>query len=325
MLLWLCLISARAIRLAAAARRARERRLVGDAFVAFFRERDWPLLLSRLEKVRASSVAEAAARALPLLAPERQVVVGAALARRRIGAFVERARRSAVREVRVEHCELLRWIPGPRPVRLLREALADRSSAVRLAAAIALVERGAAPGAAELFGALGARACRMARTAQLVDLLLPAEMEALAAIAADEAADPQLRSHISAALENAQPEQEGLPQDVQDADPAGELPLLRSPEAASPALEPVLRRLLASAFAEVRREAADRAAELGATALLPVLLDLMRDPDPAVSAAAARAAWSLSPSSRSYIGEAPPLPAGVTRIHGRDGRKARAS
>lgn len=326
MLLWLCLIVARAYRLAAAARRARERRLVGDAFVTFFRDRDWPLLLSQLETVRASSVAEAAARALPLLPPDQQVVVGAALARRRVGAFIERARRSAAREVRVEHCELLRWIPGPRPDRLLREALGDRSAAVRLAAAIALVERGTAPGAANLFAALEPRGCRMARTAHLVDLLLPAEREALAAIAADEAADPHLRAHISAALERTQPEQDGLLGDILgEANPAIALPLLRGLEAGSPDLELFLRRLLASPFAEVRSEAADRAGELGVTALLRLLLDLMRDPDPAVSAAAGRAAWRLSPAPRPYIEEAPPLPAEVTRIHGRDGRKARAS
>ena len=166
----------------------------------------------------------------------------------------------------------------------------------------------------------------MARTTQLVDLLLPRQAEALAAIAMDTAAEPHLRSHIFAAFGRAQPVYSTLV-DVShhDDDPRIALRLLRGLEPASPGSEFFLRRLLASPFPEVRREAAERAGELGRKALLPLLLDLLQDANPAVSAAAARSAWSLSPPPRPYLSQAPAALAEGQRLESGAAIQARAS
>ncbi|HEY0011471.1 MAG TPA: HEAT repeat domain-containing protein [Allosphingosinicella sp.] len=301
---WFGLIAARAGRHAVLRRSRSSHVAAAEALLRFQGDRDADALGAAWDRVKPDALAAFLARALPMLSEADFESVCALLGRGRFEARVAAAFSGAGEGVRLLYCELLAETGGGEAFEALQRALADRSPAVRIAAAIGLAQRGAAPALDELLPALGEEAHRSSRMVLLFELLLPGEETAIVRTAADEAAAPRLRLSALGALELAG---RGVHQRLLAAladDPQAPIAaeVARSLAAGGmPGGAAILARLLAHPAPEVRREAARAAGRDG-----PQLRRLLADRDPTVASAAARSIWMLNPGPALPAAQPPP-------------------
>jgi hypothetical protein len=286
-IVWFALIAARAGRLAMLRRSRTGQVAAAHALVRFESDGDADALAQAWRRVRLGALASFAARTLPMLDEPQREAVRAALRRSGFEARTARAFSAAGEGVRLLYCELLAETGGETGLGALDRALRDRAPAVRIAAAIALAQRQAAPALDALLATLGEAAFASSRLAILFELLLPREERAIVAVAADEDAAARLRLSALHALSLAgrrvhQPLLEALAEDPQ---PPIAAEVARSLHQA-PA---VTERLLLHSAPEVRREAARAAGRDG-----PALRRSLGDRDATVASAAARSIWMLS-------------------------------
>lgn len=301
-LMWVGLILARAYRVRRQHRRRAERARAAAAIEAYVEGRDWHRLVASLSELDPAPVVDVAARAMPALAAADRPALGGALARSGAGRYMARRMPNASEGDRVTFCELLAWIPGERPLRLLKRALKDRAPAVRIAGAIALAVRGEPLSPSALLRKIGRRAA----TSRRLELLFAIQMDRYEAeivdLAQEGRAGAELRSCAWEALRRERPERyKELRRTIgADAPPPVAIAAIRAVEPGADA-DALLARLFESASPLVRREAAERAPLVGSLALSPALRTLANDPDPLVAAAAARSSWHFAPPVRPYL------------------------
>jgi HEAT repeat protein len=305
---WFGLIAARAGRHAVARRSRSSQVAAAEALHLFLDDRDAAALAAVWDRVKPDALAGFLARALPMLDAADYDAVCALLGRSRFEARVAAAFARAGEGERLLYCELLAETGEGEAFETLQRALADRSPAVRIAAAMGLAQRGAAPALDQLLDTLGPAAHRSSRMALLFELLLPGEETAIVRLAADEGAPPRLRlSALDALRLGGRGVHQRLlaalgddPQAPVAAEVARSLAVGGMPGGAA-----ILARLLDHPAPEVRREAA-RAAERDGGRDGPQLRRLLADRDPTVASAAARSIWLLNPGPALPAAQRPP-------------------
>jgi hypothetical protein len=260
----------------AARRNRRQRRASGegdvaDAIRSFRRTGDSAGLADALSSIAVPALFAAIPRTLGELNSREREAFESALARRRFAPYLRENFRSFDETKRVLACELLAVLGGERSVVFLRKAVRDPAYRVRVAALIALAQRGEIGGLAACVASLNQRTRRSARLVQMFAHLLPEREAEVQSVAEDAAQDPFVRVYALRALASAG----GCDDDLLlrlsgDASPVvvtavGALSV-EYRYAAAPA---VLERMLTNPSPAVRREAALRSQGLGGATLQP--------------------------------------------------------
>jgi HEAT repeat protein len=295
-LTWIALVAARGIRHRVSVRRRQRRPRAGLALAEYCADGDAVALAAKLEGLPLDDVIAVAGRALPMLAEVNRKAVGDALARCGLARQVRARFGRASENTRILYCEVLGAVGDDAAVAGLESAVRRGSAAVRIAAAIALVELGKAPPLAPLLKTIGRGARRSSRLVYLLEKIAVDREAEVAALVLDDRAEPRLRVSALQALAIARP-------------PAHRSLLLRLGQepcallavAVARALArgetreggAVLVSLLSHPAPQVRREAAAAAGSASVVRALPALERLTGDRDPPVAAAAARSMWLL--------------------------------
>lgn len=214
-----------------------------------------------------------------------------ALARRGFGGYLRAKFHRFDETKKVLACELLAALGGERSVAFLSTATSDPSFRVRIAAAIALAERGEVADVAACISGLGKKARRSSRMVQMLSNLLPGREAEVRAFAEDSAHDPFVRvSALRALAAKGGCDDDLLLRLSGDVSPVvvaavGSL----SVEYRYRSAPNILERMLSSRSPAVRREAALCSQNLGGFTLASSLKRALRDRDPLVASAVSRA------------------------------------
>jgi HEAT repeat protein len=263
---------------------------VADAIRAFRRSGDTAALADALSTVSVSVLLAVIPRTLGELNCREREAFETALARRRFAAYLRENFRGFDETKRVLACELLAVLGGERSVAFLKERMADRAYRVRVAAAIALAQRGELGELSATIAALGKRARRSLRLVQMFAHILPVREADVREFAQTTGEDAFVRvAALRALAAKAGCDDELLLRLSGDASPVvvtavGAL-AVEYRFAAAPA---VLERMLSSRSPAVRRDAALRAFGMANAELGRSLRNSLQDPDAMVVSAAAR-------------------------------------